>query len=79
MQSALDFLNAATPFWTFSIVGLGLISEYTSYGNPSLSSKSVTLEVTLNLIRSGSEATKAFLKPLFLISATISLIEPLPW
>ena len=60
MQSAPQSLNAVTPACTFSMVGLGLISENRVYAIPAASNTSVTFLVTPNLIRSGSEATKAF-------------------
>ena len=57
---------------TFSIVGFGLICEYTSYASPALSKTSVTFFVTPNFTRSGSEQTNAFLNPRFVASVAIS-------
>ena len=78
MQSAPDSLMALTPSWTFWMVGLGLISEYRSQATPASSRRSVTLEVTPNFTRSGSEQTKAFSRPWRLISPGISLMAPEP-
>ena len=77
-QSALLSLNAATPVCTFSIVGLGLMSEYKVYGILAPSNTSSTFFVTPNFTRSGSEQTNAFFSPLLAISPGISLIEPAP-
>ena len=45
---------------------------------PFSSSRSVTFAVTPNFTRSGSEATKAFLKPWDFTMPGISRIAPLP-
>ena len=79
IMSAPDSLKASTPCWMFSIVGFGLISLYSVYGMSFSSRRFVTLAVTPNFTRSGSDATKAFLKPLALIRPGISLIAPWPW
>ena len=79
MQSALAFLNAFTPFFTFSIVGFGFMSLYSAYGTLALSRRSVTFFVTPNLIRSGSEKTIGFLSPRFASSVTMDSTAPAPW
>ena len=53
-------------------------SEYSSYASPFFSRMSVTLLVTWNFTRSGSEHTKAFLKPCAFASFAISSIAPAP-
>ena len=78
IQSAPEALNASTPACTFSTVGFALISENIAYSIPALSRTSVTFLVTPNLIRSGSEHTKAFEKALALISSATAAIAPLP-
>ena len=78
MQSAPDALNASTPALTFSMVGFGWMSLKTEYAMPSLSSRPVTLAVTPNFTRSGSEATKAFFSPRHLISPGMAVIAPAP-
>ena len=79
MQSAFAALNALTPALTFSIVGLGLMSEKISNLIPAFFSRSVTFAVVPIFTRTGSDATKTFLKPPSLIRPGISAIAPFPW
>ena len=77
-QSAPQDLNAATPACTFSIVGLALTSEKISKSMSAPFKTSVTFAETPNLIRSGSDTTSAFLKPLAFISSGIAFTAPAP-
>ena len=55
MQSAFAALNALTPALTFSIVGLGLMSEKISNLMPAFFSRSVTFAVVPIFTRTGAE------------------------
>ena len=65
--------------WTlsdmFHLKAIEIISEY---ARPAPSSTSVTFFVTPNFIRSGSEHTRAFLKPLFFASSATAATAPFP-
>lgn len=77
-KSALLFLKIFNPSLTFSTLGLGLISLYTSYGNDISSKSVVTLLVTFASNRDLSVMTSAFSYPLPLISSIRLLLALYP-